>query len=122
MQMTSGQQRFESDLERYLDEARRQPLLAPDQERLQAERWRDMKDPEAARQLAASHLRLVIKIARRYRGYGLPLGDLIGAGNVGLMQALDPVRAGARLQSSRPTRCGGSRPAYRNTSSTTGRS
>ncbi len=88
MQMTNNTPRFESDLERYLDEARRQPLLSPEEERLQAERWRDHKDPEAARQLTASHLRLVVKLARRYRGYGFPFADLIGAGNLGLVQAL----------------------------------
>jgi RNA polymerase sigma-32 factor len=88
MQMKSVSERFESDLERYLDDARRQPLLEAAQEREHAERWRDSKDPEAARQLAASHLRLVIRIARRYRGYGFPLADLIGAGNLGLVQAL----------------------------------
>ncbi len=88
MQSNIGSGRFENDLERYLDDARRQPLLEAEDERLQAERWRDLKDPEAARRLAASHLRLVIRIARRYRGYGFPLADLIGAGNLGLVQAL----------------------------------
>ena len=53
-----------------------------------AERYRQDRDPEAARQLLGSHLRLVIKIARGFGGYGLPLADLIAEGTVGLMQAL----------------------------------
>ncbi|MEM7023961.1 MAG: RNA polymerase sigma factor RpoH [Pseudomonadota bacterium] len=77
-----------TDLEHYLKEALRFPLLEPTQERELAERWRDHKDPEAARLLLGSHLRLVFKIARGFRGYGLPLGDLVAEGNVGLMQAL----------------------------------
>lgn len=70
-------------------------MLDPVHERALAERWRDSQDPEAARQLVGSHLRLVVKIARSYNGYGFPLGELIAEGNVGLMQALakfDPDR------------------------------
>ena len=87
--------RLEGDLGRFLDQARQQPLLAAEEERELAVRWRDTKDPEAARRLVASHLRLVVKIARGYDGYGFPLADLIAEGNVGLVQALtkfDPER------------------------------
>ena len=77
-----------TDLDHYLQEALRFPLLDPEQERALAERWRDSKDPEAAQLLLGSHLRLVFKIARGFRGYGLPLGELVAEGNVGLMQAL----------------------------------
>jgi RNA polymerase sigma-32 factor len=77
-----------TDLEHYLQEALRFPLLDPDEERALAERWRDSQDPEAAQLLLGSHLRLVFKIARGFRGYGLPLGELVAEGNVGLMQAL----------------------------------
>jgi RNA polymerase sigma-32 factor len=81
--------RFEGDLDRYLDQARQQPMLEAGEERALAERYRETLDLEAARLLVASHLRLVIKIARGYRGYGLPMGELIGEGNVGLAQALE---------------------------------
>ena len=77
-----------TDLDHYLQEALRFPLLAPEQERALAERWRDSQDTEAAQLLLGSHLRLVFKIARGFRGYGLPLGELVAEGNVGLMQAL----------------------------------
>ncbi len=77
-----------TDLEHYLQEALRFPLLDPEEERALAERWRDTQDPAAARLLLGSHLRLVFKIARGFRGYGLPLGELVAEGNVGLMQAL----------------------------------
>jgi RNA polymerase sigma-32 factor len=77
-----------TDLEHYLQEALRFPLLDPEEERALAERWRDKQDPEAAQLLLGSHLRLVFKIARGFRGYGLPLGELVAEGNVGLMQAL----------------------------------
>ena len=87
--------RLEGDLGRFLDQARQQPLLTAEEERELAVRWRDTQDPEAARRLVASHLRLVIKIARGYSGYGFPLAELIAEGNVGLVQALakfDPER------------------------------
>jgi RNA polymerase sigma-32 factor len=64
-------------------------MLSAKEERRLAELWRDERDEAAARQLLGSHLRLVVKIARGFGGYGLPLGDLIAEGNVGLMQALD---------------------------------
>ena len=83
------------DLESYLQQVRKFPMLDAEDERRLAERWRDAQDPEAARKLVGSHLRLVVKIARDFSGYGLPLADLIAEGNVGLMQALakfDPER------------------------------
>ena len=87
--------RPEDDLGRYLDQARRHPMLAPEHELELARRWRDSQDAEAARQLVASHLRLVIKLARGYAGYGFPLSELVAEGNLGLTQALtkfDPDR------------------------------
>ena len=87
--------RPEGDLGRYLDQARRQPLLDAAEEEGLTRRWRDCRDPEAAHRLAASHLRLVIKIARGYGGYALPVADLVAEGNVGLVRALarfDPER------------------------------
>ncbi|HEX3208465.1 MAG TPA: RNA polymerase sigma factor RpoH [Geminicoccaceae bacterium] len=84
-----------TDLERYLKEVASYPLLDVEAERALAERWRDHQDEAAARALIGSHLRLVVKIARGFRGYGLPFNDLIAEGNVGLVQALakfDPER------------------------------
>ncbi len=75
-------------LERYLDEIRRFPMLQPEQEYMLARQWREQGDREAAQQLITSHLRLVAKIAMGYRGYGLPIGEVISEGNVGLMQAV----------------------------------
>ncbi len=75
-------------LARYLSEIRRFPVLEPDEEYMLAKRWQEHQDPKAAEQLVGSHLRLVAKIANGYRGYGLPVIDLIAEGNVGLMQAL----------------------------------
>jgi RNA polymerase sigma-32 factor len=72
---------------RYLDEAKRFPMLSPEQERDLATAWRERGDEEALRLLTGSHLRLVIKIARGFAGYGLPASELIAEGNVGLMQA-----------------------------------
>ncbi len=86
-------------MSRYSDEVRRFPMLTAEQERELSARWRTRRDPEAARLLVGSHLRYVIKIARGFRGYGLPMEDLIAEGNVGLMQAVekfDPER-GFRL-------------------------
>jgi RNA polymerase sigma-32 factor len=76
-------------LDWYLEQTLRFPMLSAKEERRLAELWRDERDEAAARQLLGSHLRLVVKIARGFGGYGLPLGDLIAEGNVGLMQALD---------------------------------
>jgi RNA polymerase sigma-32 factor len=78
----------EGSLARYLDEIRKFPMLAPDEEYVLAKAWRDRQDKDAAHRLVTSHLRLVAKIAMGYRGYGLPLADLIAEGNVGMMQAV----------------------------------
>jgi RNA polymerase sigma-32 factor len=78
----------ESNLARYLQEIRTFPMLEPDQEYMLAKRWREHNDTEAAHQLVTSHLRLVAKIAMGYRGYGLPVSELISEGNVGMMQAV----------------------------------
>ena len=78
----------ESGLSRYLTEIRKFPMLQPEQEYMLAKRWREHEDPNAAHQLVTSHLRLVAKIAMGYRGYGLPIGEVISEGNVGLMQAV----------------------------------
>jgi RNA polymerase sigma-32 factor len=78
----------ESGLARYLQEIKRFPMLEPDEEYMLAKRWREHGDREAAHKLVTSHLRLVAKIAMGYRGYGLPIGEVISEGNVGLMQAV----------------------------------
>jgi RNA polymerase sigma-32 factor len=87
------------NLSAYLAEIRKFPMLAPDQEYMLARRWREHGDLNAAHTLVTSHLRLVAKIAMGYRGYGLPVAELISEGNVGMMQAVkrfDPER-GFRL-------------------------
>ena len=89
----------ESNLSRYLQEIRKFPMLAAEEEYMLAKRWQEIEDSEAAHKLVTSHLRLVAKIAMGYRGYGLPLSELISEGNVGMMQAVkrfDPDR-GFRL-------------------------
>ena len=89
----------EGNLSRYLQEIRKFPMLTPEEELDLSRRWRDHEDLEAAHKLVTSHLRLVAKIAMGYRGYGLPVGELISEGNVGMMQAVkrfDPER-GFRL-------------------------
>jgi RNA polymerase sigma-32 factor len=78
----------EDGLNRYLSEIKKFPLLAPEQEYMLAKRFQEHQDPEAARQLVTSHLRLVAKIAMGYRGYGLPVSELISEGNIGLMQGV----------------------------------
>src|SRR3954449_8366920 len=78
----------EGNLSRYLQEIRKFPMLAPEEEYMLAKRWQEHEDPEAAHRLVTSHLRLVAKIAMGYRGYGLPIGEVISEGNVGLMQAV----------------------------------
>jgi len=78
----------EGGLSRYLSEIRKFPLLQPEEEYMFAKRWKEHEDPEAARRLVTSHLRLVAKIAMGYRGYGLPVSEIVAEGNVGLMQAV----------------------------------
>jgi RNA polymerase sigma-32 factor len=79
----------EFGLARYLKEVRQLPMLEPHEGYLLAKRWREHGDREAAHRLVTSHLRLVVKIAMGYRGYGLPISELISEGNVGLMQAVN---------------------------------
>lgn len=89
----------EANFSRYLQDIRKFPMLSHEVEIELARRWRGEDDPEAAHQLVNSHLRLVAKIAMGYRGYGLPMGELVSEGNLGLMQAVkrfDPER-GFRL-------------------------
>jgi len=78
----------EAGLNRYLGEIKKFPILAPEEEYMLAKRWREHGDTDAAAKLVNSHLRLVAKIAMGYRGYGLPVSDLISEGNVGLMQGV----------------------------------
>ena len=77
-----------SGLDHYLSAIRRFPILAPREEYMLAKRWREHEDATAAQKLVTSHLRLVAKIAMGYRAYGLPVGELVSEGNVGLMQAV----------------------------------
>ena len=89
----------EAGLNRYLSEIRKFPMLTPEQEYMLAKRYQEHQDSDAAAQLVTSHLRLVAKIAMGYRGYGLPVSELIAEGNIGLMQGVkkfDPDR-GFRL-------------------------
>ncbi|VFU09505.1 RNA polymerase sigma factor RpoH [Methylocella tundrae] len=78
----------ESGLARYLNEIRRFPMLEPQEEYMLAKSWREHADKDAAHKLVTSHLRLVAKIAMGYRGYGLPISEVVSEGNVGLMQAV----------------------------------
>ena len=75
-------------LSRYLQEVRKFPMLEPGEEFMLAKRWQEHADQDAAEKLVTSHLRLVARIAMGYRGYGLPIGEVISEGNVGLMQAV----------------------------------
>jgi RNA polymerase sigma-32 factor len=83
----------ENSLNRYLSEIKKYPVLSAEQEYMLAKRYEEHEDPEAAAQLVTSHLRLVAKIAMGYRGYGLPVSDLISEGNVGLMQGVKKFEA-----------------------------
>ena len=78
----------EGGLSHYLEQIRRFPMLEPQEEYMLAKRWREHGDREAAHRLVTSHLRLVAKIAMGYRGYGLPISEVVSEGNVGLMQAV----------------------------------
>ncbi len=85
----------EGSLNRYLQDIRKFPMLAPEEEYMLGKRWKEHQDPKAAERMITSHLRLVAKIAMGYRGYGLPVGDVISEGNIGLMHAVkrfDPDR------------------------------
>src|SRR5579862_3681017 len=79
---------LEPGLTRYLEEIRRFPMLEPQEEFMLAKSWREHGDDNSAHKLVTSHLRLVAKIAMGYRGYGLPISEVISEGNVGLMQAV----------------------------------
>jgi len=78
----------EGGLSRYITEVRRFPVLKPEEEFMLAKRYQEHEDPRAAHRLVTSHLRLVVKVAMSYRGYGLPMGDVVSEGNIGLMQAV----------------------------------
>ncbi len=78
----------EGSLNKYLQEIRKFPMLQPDEEFMLGKRWKEHGDTKAAHRLITSHLRLVAKIAMGYRGYGLPIGEVISEGNIGLMQAV----------------------------------
>ncbi len=89
----------QSGLSKYLEQIRKFPMLRPDEEYMLAKRWVEHGDSDAAHRMVTSHLRLVAKIAMGYRGYGLPIGEVVSEGNIGLMQAVkrfDPER-GFRL-------------------------
>jgi RNA polymerase sigma-32 factor len=78
----------EGSLNKYMQEIRQFPMLAPEEEYMLGKRWREHGDTKAAHRLITSHLRLVAKISMGYRGYGLPIGEVISEGNIGLMQAV----------------------------------
>src|ERR1700735_1550852 len=88
----------EGGLSRYLTEIRKFPMLTRDEEFMLAKRWREHEDPEAAHRLVTSHLRLVAKIAMGYRGYGLPIGEVISEGKVGPGEGGERVADGEGLK------------------------
>jgi len=105
----------DAGLSRYLADIRKFPILTPEEELAYAKRWSEHRDRDAAFQLVTSHLRLVAKIAMRYRGYGLTIADLVSEGNIGLCRPLSAsIRTG--VSASLPMRCGGSGPRSRSTS------
>jgi len=81
--------KLDTTLVRFVEEAKRFPMLSPEREQELARAWKDREDRDALEHLVGSHLRLVVKIARGFTGYGLPLADLVAEGNVGLMQAAE---------------------------------
>ena len=97
----------ESGIDRYFKEIQRFPMLDPREEYKLAKRWRQHGDRDAAHRLITSHLRLVAKIARGYRGYDLPLADLISEGHVGLLKRSNG-SSPSGASGSRPMPCGGS--------------
>jgi RNA polymerase sigma-32 factor len=103
----------DGNLSRYLDQIRTFPMLEPSEEYMLAKSWKDKGDVEAAHKLVTSHLRLVAKIAMGYRGYGLPVSDLISEGNLGMMHA---VKKFEPEKGFRPTLCGGSKQRFRSIS------
>ena len=110
----------EVGLAHYLEEIRRFPMLERREENMLAKRWREQGDRDAANKLVTSHLRLVIRIARNYHRYGLPISEAISAGNIGLMQAVARFER-KRASGSAPTQHGGSELKSRNTSCVRGR-
>ena len=112
----------EAGLNRYLAEIKKFPILTPEEEYMLAKRWTEHQDTDAAARLVNSHLRLVAKIAMGYRGYGLPLAELISEGNIGLMQGVKKFEPESAASASPPMRCGGSAPRSRNSSCAAGRS
>jgi RNA polymerase sigma-32 factor len=87
----------EGSLSRYLQEVRKFPMLSAEEEFVLSKQWRDQQDVDAAHRLVTSHLRLVAKIAMGYRGHGLPVGELISEGNIGMMRAVTEIRSGSRV-------------------------
>ena len=106
----------EAGLTRYLQDIRQFPMLQPEEEFMLAKRWKEHGDAKAAQKLITSHLRLVAKLAMGYRGYGLPIGEVISEGNVGLMQAVKKFEPDKGFIWP-PMPCGGSRPRFKSSSS-----
>src|SRR5258708_26982774 len=104
----------ESGLSRFLERTRRFPMLEPQEEYMLARSWREHGDREAAHKLVTSHLRLVAKLAMGYRGYGLPISQVISEGNVGLMQAVQRVEPEKGLQLAPDAMWGIRAPLYEN--------
>ncbi len=105
----------------YLEQIRSFPMLEPKEEYMLAKAWKERGDVDAAHRLVTSHLRLVAKIAMGYRGYGLPVADLISEGNLGMMHAVKKFGAGKGVSACPLMRSGGSRRQSRNISCAHGR-